>query len=73
MRAKCYQNILKYESVKLMKRAVSMNTQMKVLRLTHLILIKRWEIYYWAMMSSYDKSAYMRYELNVMGLYTEHR
>ena len=40
--SKCYQNVLTYESVKLMKRPVSMNTLMKVLRLTHLILIMRW-------------------------------
>ena len=40
--SKCYQNVLTYESVKLMKTAVSMNTLMKVLRLTHLILMMRW-------------------------------
>ena len=50
---KSYQNVLTYESVKLMKRWVSMNTLMKVLRLTHLILMLRWQIIYWAMMSSY--------------------
>ena len=70
---KCYQNILTYESVKLMKRPVSMSTQMKVLRLTHLIIMMRWEIIYWAMMSSYKKPASMKYELNVVELYTEHR
>ena len=30
--SKCYQNVLAYESVKLMKRTVSINTLMKVLR-----------------------------------------
>ena len=39
--SKCYKNVLTYESVKLMKRPVSMNTLMKVLRLTHLILMLR--------------------------------
>ena len=33
--SKCYQNILIYESVKLMKRSVSMNTLMKLLKLMH--------------------------------------
>ena len=37
--SKYYQNVLTYESVKLMKRSVSMNTIMKVLILTHLILM----------------------------------
>ena len=39
---KSYQNVLTYESVKLIKRLVFMNTLMKVLRLTNLILIMRW-------------------------------
>ena len=51
----CYQNVLTYESVKLMKRLVSMNTIMKVLRLTYLILMMRWAIICWSMMSSYMK------------------
>ena len=51
--SKCCQNVLTYESVKLMKTLVSINTLMKVLRLTHLILMMRWEIIYWSMMSSY--------------------
>ena len=41
MPKKFYQNVLNYESVKLMKRPISMNTLMKVLRLTHLILMMR--------------------------------
>ena len=32
---KCYQNVLTYESVKLMTRPVSTNTLMKVLKLMH--------------------------------------
>ena len=72
IQSKCYQNLLTYKSVKLMKRPVSMNTLMKVLRLTHLILMMRLEIIYWDMMSSYYKLASMMYELNVMELYTEH-
>ena len=44
--SKSYQNVGAYESVKLMKRLVSMNTLMKVLKLTHLILMMRWEIVY---------------------------
>ena len=71
--SKCYQNVLTYESVKLLMRLVPMNTLMKVLRLTHLILIMRWEIIYWAMMSSYNKLDFMSYEFNVMELYTKHR
>ena len=71
--SKCYQNVLTYESVKLMKKPVSMNTLMKVLRLTHLIIMMIWEIIYWDMISSYNKSASMTYDLNVMELYTEHR
>ena len=47
------QNVLNYDSVNLLNRPVSMTTLIKVLRLTHLILIMRWEIIYWAMMSSY--------------------
>ena len=50
---KSYQNVLTYESVKLISRPVFTNTLMKVLRLTHLILMMRWETNYWAMMSSY--------------------
>ena len=34
--SKCYKNVLNYESVKLMKRPVSMNTLMKVLRINTL-------------------------------------
>ena len=33
--SKCYQNVLTYESVKLMKKPVSMNTLMKVLRIMY--------------------------------------
>ena len=33
--SKCYQNVLTYESVKLKKRPVSMNTPTKVLRLMY--------------------------------------
>ena len=33
--SKCYQDVLTFESVKLMKRPVSMNTLMKVLKLMH--------------------------------------
>ena len=33
--SKCYQNVLTYESVKLMKRPVSMYNLMKVLRLVY--------------------------------------
>ena len=51
--SKCYKNVLTYESVKLIKRPFSMNTLMKVLRLTHWILIMRWEIIYWAIICSY--------------------
>ena len=71
--SKCYQNVLTYESVKLMKRPVSMNTLMKVLSLTHLILMMIWEIIYWAMMSSCKKPTSITYDLNVMELYTQHR
>ena len=39
--SKCYQNILTYESVKLMKRPSSKNTLMKVLRIIHLILMMK--------------------------------
>ena len=39
----------------------------------YLILMMRWEIIYWAMLSSYYIPASMTYELNVMELYTEHR
>ena len=53
MPKKFYQNVLNYESVKLMKRPISMNTLMKVLRLTHWILMIRWKIIYLDMMSSY--------------------
>ena len=35
--SKYYQNVLTYESVKLIKRPDSMNTLMKVLKLTHLM------------------------------------
>ena len=38
-----------------------------------LILMMRWEITYWAMMSYYSNKASMMYELNLMELYTEHR
>ena len=34
--SKCYQNVLTYETAKLMKRPVSMNTIMKVLRINTL-------------------------------------
>ena len=34
--SKCYKNVLTYESVKLTKRAVSVNTLMKVLKLIHI-------------------------------------
>ena len=51
--SKSYQNVFTYERVKLMKRPVSMNTLMNVLKLTHLILRIRWEIIDWAVMSSY--------------------
>ena len=39
----------------------------------YLTLIMRWEIIYWAMMSSYNKLDFMSYEFNVMELYTKHR
>ena len=52
MPKKFYQNVLNYESVKLMKRPISTKILMKVLRLTHIKLTMRWEIIYWAMMSS---------------------
>ena len=51
--SKCYKNVLTYESVNVMNWPISMNTVMKVLRLTHLILMMRWEIIYWDMMSLY--------------------
>ncbi len=35
--SKCYQNVLTHESVKLMKRPVSMNTLMKVLKLIYIL------------------------------------
>ena len=37
------------------------------------ILMMRWEIIYWAMVSSYYKPTLMMYELNVMELYTLHQ
>ena len=60
--SKSYNNVLPYESVKLMKRPVSVNSLMKVLRLTHLILMLKWEVIYWDTMSSYKKPTSMMYE-----------
>ena len=42
---KCYQNVLAYDSVMLMKKPVSMNTLIKLLKVNaYLILMMRWSI-----------------------------